>query len=289
MPFILPTPNILPNPGDKTQAGNWGYILNNYLKQISFGANGGGLNTFQADPTNSPTKIPTASLSSDDTGYTYFNSKINRVRRYEHPVSGTGKWTTILEGITVWNNTTRPGGLNASMIGVTGINSETNTIEQWDGTVWNPVFKKPTSTISKAGINEFFGFEPGTAKIGTHFNTNVNGDTFYLQLPVGIVEAKVDVAKLYINPSSVGTKSFPATPTTIKILKKKFNSTATPDIVASFTVPASATNNASTVPLSSTVTTPIALGQDDQLYVEMSQDCLDVDFTIGLDILYTQV
>jgi hypothetical protein len=72
--YVKPNKQILPTPNDKTQAGLWGNFLNDYLKQSTASDNGGGLNTFTADPLG---KL------ANDLGYTYINSSTNQIRRWD--------------------------------------------------------------------------------------------------------------------------------------------------------------------------------------------------------------
>jgi hypothetical protein len=80
--------NRLPLPGSDN--GNWGTLLNDYLKQISPGVNGG-LIAVPIDPATSPRTGLV--LSSIDEGYTIINTTENKLKKW----SG-GSWVTVLSG-----------------------------------------------------------------------------------------------------------------------------------------------------------------------------------------------
>jgi hypothetical protein len=267
-------------PIPSSDAGQWGTILNNHLKQISFSNNGGGLNTYIADPIVSA--VTGSALNTDDNGYTYFNSKYNSVRRYDQPsASSIGKWTTILEGINVWSAATRPAStsLNASNVGMLGINTDTKIIERFDGTTFVPVL----TTKGVSAYNLMFGFELGTATAGDHFVYNTSGGTYIVQLPQGALSAKIDNINLYINTQNAA--GFPSSVTIVKIFRRPQGSVINTE-VASFAVPANSNSSSAPLSIPSNLIPNIVLNQGDKLYVNLSQACLDVDFTIGANIVF---
>lgn len=125
-------------------------------------------------------------------------------------------------------------------------------------------------------VTEQFGFVTGTATVGDHFIDNVEG-TYYLQIPFSYSTGRLETATLYINSGQ-----FPATATTVKLVRKPLGSATLTDI-ASFAVPAS--ENGAGGAIFNTIGS-LNLNQNDKLFVNISQNCPDVDFTIGANIQF---
>jgi hypothetical protein len=274
-PIYIPlSKQVLPTPNDKNQAGFWGFILNDYLKQIGSTENGGGLNTFATDPVKSP-RDQTKDLSSSDNGYTYINSKYNEVRKYDQ-----GKWMTIMSGNNIWNNSNRPSPLDITNTGLSGLNTELKQIEKWDGTNWVQVL----SLKSISASNVMFGFELDTATAGDHFLYNSSGGTHIIQIPQGSTSGKIDNANLYVNAHNAA--GFPASPTVIKLFKKPSGASLAVEI-ANFTVPANTNSSSSPISIPLASLPNVTLAQGDKIYVNLSQACLDVDFTIAINLIFS--